>query len=83
MLIGSAVGFASGRWPTRARSTRLSRRWARSRAASRLGRTALPAVVSAVNPEVIGVAVSDLGGTVLRRSVPDVGADRRGGGRGA
>jgi uncharacterized membrane protein len=40
-----------------------------------VGRTALLAIVRELNPEVIDAAMSDLGGTVLRRSVPDVEAE--------
>jgi uncharacterized membrane protein len=40
-----------------------------------VGRTALLAIVRQLNPEVIDAAMSDLGGTVLRRYVADVEAE--------
>jgi len=41
----------------------------------RVGRTALPAVVTERSPDAIDTSMSGLGGTVLRRSVADVGAE--------
>ena len=40
-----------------------------------VGRIALLAIVRELNPEVIDAAISDLGGTVLRRYVADVEAE--------
>ena len=42
---------------------------------ARLGHTALLAVVDEQSPEVVEAAMSDLGGTVVRRSVADVEAE--------
>ena len=75
MLIGSASGLCLGSLSDLGDVDETESALGAISSSVEVGRTALPAVVSALNPEVIGAAMSDLGGTVRRRSVPDVEAE--------
>jgi hypothetical protein len=75
MLIGSASGLCLGSLLDLEDIDEMESALCAISSSVQVGRTALLAIVSELNPEVIDAAMSDLGGTVLRRSVADVEAE--------
>lgn len=75
MLIGGASGLYAGALFDIHDAGDMESALAGISSSIRVGRTALLAVVDEQSPDVIDTAMSELGGTVLRRSVADVDAE--------
>jgi uncharacterized membrane protein len=75
MLIGGAGGLYAGALFDIHDADEMESALAGISSSVRVGRTALLAVVTEQSPDVIDTSMSELGGTVLRRSVADVEAE--------